>query len=243
MDTSQLAEDDLTVFKANQDLLRNKLKSATVDPSEFRRKLKRCALASCRGMCCYDGASVDDRTGEAVQELVDRRGGDFAAMGLNLPKQVIETTEWKGVVGKKTVVKPFPYRSLVNNYPDHFNETACVFLLDDGRCGLQILAEQDGKHPWYYKPFTCWLQPIKLSEGAIRLYDETNDPNKIPGYDGFVIRTHCGRTEECGQPAANVLRTELDFLGKIIGRDLVSEIQSQDNANQPAITKEDPPVS
>jgi DUF971 family protein len=31
MDTLQLAEDDLTVFKANQDLLRNKLKSATVE--------------------------------------------------------------------------------------------------------------------------------------------------------------------------------------------------------------------
>ena len=238
--TRRPAEDDLTVFKATRDLLRDRLKSARVDPSEFRRKLKRCELASCRGICCYDGASVDATTGETVQELADRRGADFATMGLTLPKQVIETTQWKGVAGKKTVTRPFPYRSLVKSYPTHFNETACVFLLEDGRCGLQTLAEQDGKHPWYYKPFTCWLQPIKVSEDAIRLYDETNDPNKIPGYDGFVTRTQCGQTDERGQPAADVLRRELEFLGKIIGQDLVSEAQPQGNANKQAITKEGP---
>jgi hypothetical protein len=76
---------------------------------------------------------------------------------------------------------------------------------------LQILSEGDGKHPWYYKPFTCWLQPIKLSDSAIRLYDETTDPNKLPNYDGFVIRTFCGRTEECGQPATEVLKEEIGF--------------------------------
>ncbi len=236
MDNSQPAEDDLTAFQASKDSLRKNLKSATINPSEFQRRLKRCALVSCRGMCCYDGASVDDKTGEAVQELADRRGDDFVAMGLNLPKQVIETAEWKGVPGKKTVARPFPFRSLVKNYPAHFNETACVFLLDDGRCGLQLLAEQDGKHPWYYKPFTCWLQPIKLSANAIRLYDEDSDPNKIPGYDGFVIRTSCGRTEECGEPAADVLRSELEFLGKMIGRDLLAEI----SATRPVTKKQEP---
>ena len=84
---------------------------------------------------------------------------------------------------------------------------------------------REGKHPWYYKPFTCWLHPIKLSESGIRLYDETSDPNKLPNYDGFVVRTFCGRTEAGGRPAVEVLKEELEFLGKLIGRDLIAEVQ------------------
>jgi hypothetical protein len=156
-------------------------------------------------------------------------------MGLNLPEKVIEKSEWNGIKGVKTSVRPFPFRSLVKDYPTHFNETACVFLLEDGRCGLQILSEQEGKHPWYYKPFTCWLQPIKLTDSTIRLYDETSDPNKLPNYDGFVIRTFCGRTETCGRPAAEVLKEELDFLGKLLGRDLLSELEQSPVSNDASV--------
>jgi hypothetical protein len=178
-------------------------------------------------MCCYDGVSVDEETGAQIQKLATERRPAFVEMGLNLPETVVEKSEWNGKVGTKTKSRPFPFRSLVKDYPDHFNDTACVFLLDDGRCGLQILSERDGKHPWYYKPFACWLQPIKISENAIRLYDETTDPNKLSDYDGFVIRTLCGRTESCGHPAGEVLKEELEYLGKLLGRDLLSEVDSQ----------------
>ena len=218
-------DDDLTAFKASRTSLREKLKSATINPEEFQRKIKRCSLSTCHGTCCYDGASVDTATGVAIQKLATERRSAFVEMGLNLPGNVVERSEWSGRVGTKLAVRPFPFRSLVTDYPAHFNETACVFLLDDGRCGLQILSEQDGKHPWHYKPFTCWLQPIKLSDGAIRLYDETTDPNRLPNYDGFVIRTHCGRTETCGHPAAEVLREELEYLGKLLDRDILAEVQ------------------
>lgn len=218
-------DDDLTAFKTAQLSLRKRLGVAHVEPAEFQRKITRCSLSKCRGMCCYDGASVDKDTGTAIQDLAIKRASEFRAMGLNLPKAVVVDAEWNGVVGRKTATRPFPYRSLVEGYPAHFNETACVFLLNDGRCGLQLLSERDGKHPWYYKPFTCWLQPIKLSDSAIRLYDETTDPNKLPDYDGFVIRTFCGRTEECGQPAVDVLKEEIEFLGKLLDRDLLAEVQ------------------
>jgi hypothetical protein len=217
-------DEDLTAFKASQNSLQKKLSSARINSGEFQRKLTRCSLATCHGTCCYDGASVDPETGEQVQKLANERRSDFAAMGLNLPETVVETSEWNGVTGTKTSVRPFPFRSLVRDYPTHFNETACVFLLNDGRCGLQLLSEQDGKHRWYYKPFTCWLQPIKLSQSAIRLYDENTDPNRLPNYDGFVIRTHCGRTETCGRPAVEVLHEELAFLGKLLDRDLLAEL-------------------
>jgi hypothetical protein len=224
-DQGDHSDDDLTAFKTTQFSLRKSLEAAHVDPAEFQRKITRCSLSKCRGMCCYDGASVDKDTGDAIQDLATKRASEFRAMGLNLPKAVVVDAEWKGVTGRKTATRPFPYRSLVEDYPAHFNETACVFLLNDGRCGLQILSEGDGKHPWYYKPFTCWLQPIKLSDSAIRLYDETTDPNKLPGYNGFVIRTFCGRTEECGQLATEVLKEEMGFLGKLLNRDLLAEIQ------------------
>jgi hypothetical protein len=87
------------------------------------------------------------------------------------------------------------------------------------------LSVQDGKHPWYYKPFTCWLQPIKISDGEIWLYDEQTDPFKFPDYDGFVTRTFCGRTSPNGVPAVEGLKEELEFLGKLLNRDLLEETQ------------------
>jgi len=135
----------------------------------------------------------------------------------------VEKTEWQGVPGTITVLKPFPFRSLVPDYPAHFEETACAFLMDDGRCGLQVLAEMDGKHPWYYKPFSCGLLPIKLWNGEIRLFDRQTDPFQYPNYDGFISQTFCGRTSECGLPAAQTLEPELSYLGQILNRDLVTE--------------------
>lgn len=226
--------EELTAFKTSQQVLRSSLATASINSNEFSRNIERCSLASCRGMCCYDGASVDEETAAAIQKLATKRRSEFELMGLSLPATVVEKSEWNGVAGTKTAVRPFPYRSLVREYPAHFDQTACVFLLDDGRCGLQILSEQDGKHRWYYKPFTCWLQPIKLSETAIRLYDETNDPNRLPGYDGFVTRTFCGRTEPNGRPAVEALQEELTFLGKLLDRDLLSEIQRPPAVPDPA---------
>jgi hypothetical protein len=236
-DQDDQSGDDLTAFKTAQLSLRKRLGAARVDPAEFQRKITRCSLSKCRGMCCYDGASVDTDTAAEIQRLASERASEFETMGLSLPDAVIVNSEWNGVVGTKTATKPFPYRSLVDGYPKHFNETACVFLLEDGRCGLQILSESDGKNPWYYKPFTCWLQPIKLTDTDIRLYDEATDPYRFPDYDGFVIRTFCGRTEQCGQPAAEVLKEEIDFLGKLLDRDLSAEVQPPAKPTQEADSK------
>jgi hypothetical protein len=220
-------DDGLTAFKHAEASLRRRCRDARVDAGEFKRKLSRCSLATCRGTCCYDGVPVDDDTAAVLERLSTERAADFAEIGLELPGAVIVETEWPGATGRKTAVKPFPFRSLVADFPRHFDDTACVFLLDDGRCGLQLIATNDGEHPWYYKPFACWLHPIKISASGIHLYDETTDPNRFLGYDGFASRTHCGRTSECGSAAAELLEEEIEFLGKILDRDLVSEIRSE----------------
>jgi hypothetical protein len=111
----------------------------------------------------------------------------------------------------------------MGDYPAHFEETACVFLMNDSRCGLQVLANRDGKHPWYYKPFSCWLLPIKIWKSEIHLYTDETDPFRFPDYEGFTSRTCCGRTSESGLSAAEVLKPELEYLGRLLGRDLVAE--------------------
>jgi hypothetical protein len=175
-------------------------------------------------MCCYGGVSVDKDTADVIQKLATERKSDFKKMGLDLPEAVVAPTEWHGVVGNITALKPRPFRSMVEGYPNHFDETACVFLMEDARCGLQVLSEIDGKHPWYYKPFSCWLLPIKIWEGEIRLFNKESDPFLYPGYTGFISCILCGRTDESGSPASELLKPELEYLGKILGRDLIEEL-------------------
>ena len=234
----------LTAFGRAEASLRQRYADTRIDAGEFQRPLSRCALATCRGTCCYDGIAVDDDTAGVLDRLAAERATSFADMGLKLPARVIVENEWRGRTSRKTAVRPFPFRSVVPDFPPHFDETACVFLLDDGRCGLQVLALNEGQHPWYYKPFACWLHPIKLSATGIRLYDEDTDPDRFPGYDGFACRTHCGRASSCGTAASQVLGEELEFLGRLLGRDLLGEMERQTvdagNEQQPGAT--DAPV-
>lgn len=215
---------ELTIFVRAAALLRERLRGASVDRHEFERRLSRCKLADCHGVCCHDGVPVDDDTARTIESLARTRASDLSEMGLSMPEEVIVDNQWQGLVSKKTAVRSFAFRSRVDGYPSHFPETACVFLLDDGRCGLQILAQRDDKHPWYYKPFACWLHPIKIAGSAIHLYDETSDPNRYPDYDGFVCRTFCGRTAKDGCAAGDLLQDELRYLGWILGRDLLAEL-------------------
>ncbi len=222
----------LTAFASAEAALVERCAQSPVDGAAFRRKISRCSLRHCRGTCCYDGVHVDDDTAKILQQLADERAEDFRAMGLNLPDAVVVREQWRGSnPTTKTAVRPFPFKSAVEDYPSHFNETACVFLLDDARCGLQALAEQDDRHPWYYKPFSCWLHPIAVSAPNITLPDESTDPFRFPDYDGFASRTFCGRSCAGGQPAADVLRNELEFLGRMLDRDLVAAMSDSPGNN------------
>jgi hypothetical protein len=50
------------------------------------------------------------------------------------------------------------------------------------------------------------------------------DPFRFTDHDGFISRTFCARTSDCGQTAAEVLKLELEFLGQLLNRDLISEV-------------------
>jgi hypothetical protein len=218
----------LTAFPESEAALREHCAEAVVDRAAFERRISRCDLTHCRGTCCYDGIHVDDETAAVLTTLARDRAADFRDIGIDLPEAVIVQDTWRGSPpSPKTATRPFPFKSLVNDYPAHFNDTACVFLLDDARCALQVLAQRDGKHPWFYKPFGCWLHPISVSEADITLPDEQTDPYRFADYDGFASRTHCGRTCKDGAPAADVLRSELEFLEKLLRRDLLAVADDQ----------------
>jgi hypothetical protein len=219
-----LSDGPLTAFEKTEERLRECCAAAEFDVPSFNRKLARCDLSSCRGMCCYDGVYVDEHTGQVLEKLALERKADFQRMGLDLPERILVEDRWRPstlVTDRRTALREFPFASVVDGYPAHFRQTACIFLLADGRCGLQVLAGWDGKHPWYYKPIPCSLHPISISPEAITVHDELTDRYRFPWYDGYVVRTFCGRTCSEGRPAMELLEDELAFLAAILARDII----------------------
>jgi hypothetical protein len=217
----------LTAYPEDEASLRRRMAGGRVDADSFQRPVERCAISACRGMCCYDGVYVSRESAAVIERLAREEATFFAGLDLRLPAPVIVegTWSWKRG-GLKTAVRPRAFSKMVEGFPPHFADTACVFLTGDGRCALQLLSIHLGRHPWYYKPVKCWLHPITLEGEApavLVLHNDRTDPYRFPGYDGFVSRIFCGRTSPGGAPAAAVLADELIFLSRIVGRDLLVE--------------------
>jgi len=222
-------EGSLTAFPDDEATLRRRMIGGSVDAASFQRPVKRCQISTCRGMCCYDGVYVGQEAAAVIERVAGEHAGFFAGLDLRLPAQVIVEGDWawkRG--GLKTAVTHRPFSTTVEGFPSHFTDTACVFLAADGRCSLQLLSMHLGRHPWYYKPVKCWQHPMTLegeTHAVLRLHSDRSDPFRFPGYDGFVSRIFCGRTSSEGVPAAVVLADELQFLSRIVGRDLLAEVQ------------------
>jgi hypothetical protein len=218
-----VSETGLTAFPGTEKWLRETCADAELDMPAFRRRLARCDLSGCRGMCCYDGVYVHNDTAEMLRQISQSRRADFEESGIRLPPEIITEGVWRdGSSGLKTTTKRTQFRGTVRDFPGHFDDTSCVFHMDDGRCSLQTLSAKDDRHPWFYKPLTCWLFPISISPERITVYNEATDPYRYPDYDGFASRTFCGRTSVLGRPAYEVLQPELELLGRILGRDLTT---------------------
>jgi len=168
-----VSEISLTAFPDTEKWLREACADAELDKPAFQRRLARCDLVGCRGMCCYDGVYVDGNTAEVLQRISQERAADFEEIGVTLPGAVITEGIWRDhSSGLKTATKPVDMRSKVSGFPGHFDDTSCVFRADDGRCSLQTLGAKTGHHPWFYKPVVCWLHPINVSPERITIYHE-----------------------------------------------------------------------
>ena len=64
-----MSESNLTAFPKTEEWLRDNCANAELDVPAFQRRISRCELSSCRGMCCYDGVYVSSDTADALQQF------------------------------------------------------------------------------------------------------------------------------------------------------------------------------
>lgn len=192
---------------------------------DFTKLMRRCDLGKCKGMCCYDGVYLDRETEDLLQFILKDQSAWFRQHGID-PSRAITDGQWNGkLAGRKTATIPYEFSSAVSNYPHHFNDTSCVFRMMDGKCALQVLAMEQKLHPWSYKPSACWLHPIHIDQGRIRIYDKKDDPYRSEDYPGFQSWTTCGAAVCDGQAAYIVLAAELTYLSEILGKELLIDFE------------------
>lgn len=220
-------------FPLGTENLARLVQDVTLDIPALCRPLKACDLSVCRGTCCHDGVYLTGEEANVIRELVDTDREDLEAVGADIPEKPVVYGKFRDIAsGPKTATRPAPMKKWVEDYPEHFEETNCVFLLEDARCSLQVLATESGLDPWYLKPFTCWIHPLsfvtnRYGESVLTLHSPESDPHSFEDYDGFSSKTHCGRCCDSpeGKPAYEVLEAELARLGEIGDRDLLREIR------------------
>jgi len=215
----------LTAFPESENSLREALEEAPIFVETFKQPMKRCD--SCKGMCCYHGAHINEEEAAFIRSVAKQEKEYFKGIGVELPEEVVINGEWRGEAsGLKTALKPWNFNETVEDFPTHWENTACVFLTPEGYCGLQVYSKDCGLHPWWAKPMICWLHPVNFpQDGGIAVYDKESDPTIYEDYPGFNIYTRCGGCHADGDPAYQVLEDELSFLGNIVKRDLNAEIR------------------
>ena len=197
----------LTAFKDTSRDLSRQLTEAAIDHQAFEKSLAVCELARCRATCCHDGVVLSEEEARVLRNL----GGG---------KGVVRRED--GNLGTKTVTAK--EAELGEGYPEHFAKSKCVFLDEKHRCRWQVKAISEGKHPWFYKPISCWLHPVLLSqrEGRAFLTIRAREDDE----SGFASHTPCGRATEGAPPAKESLAMELKMLGDLSGRDFYGELNA-----------------
>ena len=213
-----------TAYPEQERELRRQLREAALDHDSFVTPLRICELATCRATCCHDGVILETEEREIIDGVIRSRAERLAAYGWREP-------EWIATEGRRvrSVTKPATEDELAAGFPAHFPRTRCVFLDAGHRCVLQRLAADEGRHPWFWKPISCWMHPLVLrSRGGrpmLTLPAGGDDPSAAPGYPGFSSHTPCGIPCPDAPPARDTLAPELRLLGEISGRDLLAELR------------------
>lgn len=205
---------------------KRRLKNCPIDYKSFATPLRLCEMEDCRGMCCYDGVCLDESEEHYITAIVNAHPNHFKKLGITVDN-AFEDAEFLGSPTRKTATKPCTYPEKVE-FPEHFEDTSCIFRHKDGRCSLQALAMEHGEHPWAYKPPSCWLHPISLErddQSILWLPTRGKDHVVDEDYPGYSSYTRCGECVVGEQPAYESLKPELDVLGAIIGRDFYAEIK------------------
>ncbi|MCU0794525.1 MAG: DUF3109 family protein [Akkermansiaceae bacterium] len=221
-------------FSETKSDLASQVREAELDHDAFRMPLKVCDLGRCKATCCHDGAWLGSEEAAVILELIAEHREELMACGWQGGEGVIrEGRRWR------TAVVEAEDENLAEDFPRHFPRTRCGFLDHAHRCVLQKLALAQGRHPWWWKPVSCWLHPLLLSQPQGRprltLARPGEDPSAAPDYPGFGSCTPCGMPGGAEGAAIDALHEELAMLAAISGRDLLKElrIEQQDSGIQP----------
>jgi len=212
-------------FQQSATELATQIREAALDYPSFDLKMKVCQLAKCKATCCHDGVYLEADEMAVITEVIENHREQLATYGWE-EKEYLTPMGTRGT----SVTLRVAESDLPIGFPSHFPKTRCVFLDSGHRCVLQRLAMDEGLHPWWWKPVSCWMHPLILQPGArgerpvLTLAYLGKDPSARPGYPGFASCTPCGMNEETGIPASQALAEELALLGQIAGRDLLGEL-------------------
>lgn len=204
--------------------LGEEVRAAALDHEAFARPMRVCELGKCRATCCHDGVFLDATERRVLEGVVEEQREALARMGWR-EEGFLE--EQNGRCKTRSVAAHD--EELAEAFPAHFPRTRCVFLDEQHRCVLQRLAVGAGRHPWFWKPVSCWMHPLLLKRRGdgrpwLTLARPGNDPAAKAGYPGFGSCTPCGMEVPGGEPGWKVLGGELELLGELAGRDLVGEL-------------------
>ncbi len=129
--------------------------------------VRRCDITSCHGVCCSHGVWLDVREKANILRHAH-------VIQPYLPAERRDEQLW--FRGYEVTDRDFPSGRCdsTNTVTDanKLHGQACVFLLPDARCALQVAATANGMHRWALKPFFCALYPLVLDEGWLELDDE-----------------------------------------------------------------------
>jgi hypothetical protein len=179
------------------------IQNLIIDESLFApARGERCVLSECRAACCQNGAWIDE--GHAM--LIMKHKAKIAAL---LPEERRDANLW---FDEEREDKDFPSGiglSCVSvEDPNDASRGACVFLLPNYYCALQVVSEEM-KLPYPgLKPIDCALYPILRSGGRLML--DTWSPENLTGAD-------CQRTAH-GAPRP-VFEVFADEVRLVLGED------------------------
>jgi len=214
---------------------KRRLMRADIDFKSFAKPMQLCSLENCSGQCCYDGVCVDEDEERYLTAILEAHPVFFKSLKLK-PENAFEDATFLDTDTRKTQARKMKYPKQAK-LPKHFDSTRCCFRYEDGRCSLQSLAMEHGEHPWAYKPFSCWLHPISLERGnktVLWIPDHDTDHLTTEDYPGYAPYTPCGACVKGGKPGYEIMKSELQALGAIVGRDFYGEIVAHFSKKQKA---------
>ena len=161
--------------------------------------IQRCSLADCKGACCVFGVWVDLREVDDIMR-------NAAIIMPHMPPDCRVPGEWFAAVEDRDKRSPSGrvIHTAVENRAEHYQGTACVFCLADGKCALQVAAVVNGLHPWRFKPFYCVLHPLDLDEDGRITLDKIEEMVDEEG--------SCVRPADHPVPLLDTFEPELNYL-------------------------------